>query len=331
MTGTGNRKLGLPSRISFPAARGYRLRWTDVPETMRNSIEARLGGSVTRVQVRRDGFSPAFAGIVTDSSGGKAFLKITGPDPNPSAPDFYRREIRSMSLLPPGLPVPRLLWTQDEGGWVALAFEPIAGRSPRLPWRTRDLERVFTAWKDLSERLTPAPSGFPSIAGWRDDQFRGWRSLLARSASPDDALVRRLDVWARGHLVELADLEAEWPGAAAGRSLLHGDLRADNILLTKDRVFFVDWPEARVGAPWVDVLCMLPSVAMQGGPQPWELWGRVAGTEDVPSGDARAMLAGIAGFFVENALKPPPPGLPTLREFQRVQGKQAIAWLRRMV
>ncbi|MFI7404394.1 aminoglycoside phosphotransferase family protein, partial [Streptomyces sp. NPDC049541] len=40
-------------------------------------------------------------------------------------------------------------------------------------------------------------------------------------------------------------------------------------------------------------------------------------------------LAALAGYFVAHALQPPPPGLPTLRAFQRAQGDTALAWLRR--
>jgi hypothetical protein len=37
----------------------------------------------------------------------------------------------------------------------------------------------------------------------------------------------------------------------------------------------------------------------------------------------------VAGFFTRQALLPPPPGLPTLRAFQRAQGEVARAWLAR--
>ena len=36
----------------------------------------------------------------------------------------------------------------------------------------------------------------------------------------------------------------------------------------------VDWPHARIGAAWVDLLWFAPSVAMQGGPAPNELLRR---------------------------------------------------------
>jgi len=58
------------------------------------------------------------------------------------------------------------------------------------------------------------------------------------------------------------------PDASRGETLLHLDVRADNIVLTPDRVYIVDWPWAAVGAWWVDVLAMASSVTMQGGPSP---------------------------------------------------------------
>jgi hypothetical protein len=95
-------------------------------------------------------------------------------------------------------------------------------------------------------------------------------------------------------------------------------------------VFFVDWPHARVGAPWLDLAYFLPSVAMQGGPLPDEVfWGhplaRFAQRQDVSS-----VLAGLAGFMIHSATQPPPPGIPNLRSFQLAQGQQAVRWLRKM-
>ena len=65
------------------------------------------------------------------------------------------------------------------------------------------------------------------------------------------------------------------------------------------------------------------------GREPWEIFdshplGRAAPPEQV-----LPVLAAVAGFLVQRSTLPPPPGLPTLREFQRVQGEEALAWLRR--
>ena len=42
------------------------------------------------------------------------------------------------------------------------------------------------------------------------------------------------------------------------------------------------------------------------------------------------VVAAIAGYFAERGRLPDPPGLPTLRPFQRAQGEVANAWLRRL-
>jgi len=117
------------------------------------------------------------------------------------------------------------------------------------------------------------------------------------------------------------------PSAAAGETLLHFDTRADNLLITSDRVFVIDWPHARIGAAWVDWVAMGPSVAMQGGPNPQALLDRFH-VKDVSSAEIDAVLCSLAGYFVVRALEPAPPGLPTVRAFQAAQGEVALAWLR---
>jgi len=41
------------------------------------------------------------------------------------------------------------------------------------------------------------------------------------------------------------------------------------------------------------------------------------------------VLAGYAGYFLDAARRPPPPGLPTVRAFQRAQADALLPWVRR--
>ena len=79
----------------------------------------------------------------------------------------------------------------------------------------------------------------------------------------------------------------------------------------------------------MDLLLFLPSVAMQGGPPPWEVFEAHPLSRAVPAEQATPLIAALAGFFVQRSALPPAPGLPTLREFQRAQGVETLAWLRR--
>lgn len=304
--------------MSFPPARGERLPWERLPAAVRAAIEQRLEAPVARAETLPGGFSPGLAARLELADGRRFFAKAVGPEPNPDSPEFHRREARVAAALPPQTPAPQFLFSVDDGAWVALVFEDVAGHEPQLPWLEDELRRVLDALDDLARALTPTPIAAPTVVDAVDELLHGWRSLE-----------HPVDEWAAAHLEELRTLEAAWAPGAIGETLLHGDVRADNILITPERVVFVDWPHACVGAAWVDLALFLPSVAMQGGPHPWEIFESHPLGRDVPPERLQPLLAGLAGFFAYRSTLPPEPGLPTLREFQRAQGVEALAWLRR--
>src|SRR5205807_1219169 len=148
------------------------------------------------------------------------------------SPGMYRREARVAAALPPEVPAPALRWSFDDGEWVVLAFDDVDGRSPELPWRPHELDRVLAAIGDLAARLTPSPLALEPAQETLAPLFGRWQRIV------DDGLESRLAPEVRVHLDELLAREARWPDAVAGDSLVHLDLRADNMLLTADRVFF---------------------------------------------------------------------------------------------
>jgi aminoglycoside phosphotransferase (APT) family kinase protein len=308
--------------VAFPPAQGARIPWEAVPGSVREAVESALGSRVVASATRPGGFSPGVAARLRLEDGSRAFVKAVGSEPNPDSPGLHREEARVAAALPPETPAPRLRFAHDDGDWVALVFEDVAGDEPSLPWREDELARVLDALTDLSAALTPAPLETSTIAERFGEMLRGWRNLAAERSG-------ELDPWAEERLELLAGLEARWEQASTGGTLLHADVRADNVLLSPERVVFVDWPHASLGAPWVDLLAFLPSVAMQGGPPPWELFDEHQLVQDAAPEHVDAVLAALAGFFVQRSTLPPPPGLPTLREFQRAQGTEALAWLRR--
>jgi aminoglycoside phosphotransferase (APT) family kinase protein len=261
--------------------------------------------------------------------GSRVFLKAVGAKPNPDSPQLHRAEARIAAALPESAPVPRFLWSHDDGEWVALAFEDIEGRQPDIPWREDQLARVLDALTDLSRLLSPSPVEAPSVADYLGDEFTGWRSLHSAERGGEPAAGATVETWGIADLLDdLVELESRWEEAARGETLLHLDLRADNILLTEERVYFVDWPHASIGAPWVDLLGLLPSVAMQGGPPPWEVFERHPLGRSAPPDRLAPVVAALAGYFVWGSTLPPPPGIPTVRTFQAGQGRPALQWAR---
>ena len=308
--------------MTGPVAAGVRVPYDALPSEVHAWIEGVLGAPVAEAATQPGGFSPGCAARLLAANGARAFVKAVSSHANVESPTMYRREARTTAALPPEAPVPRLQATYDDGTWVALLLDDVDGRHPHVPWQPEELRRVMAAIDELFTDLTPCP--LPDARSvdedWRDE-FARWRQTAA--TGPPEGL----DPWCVQHLDRLADLESGWAQAAAGETLLHLDLRADNMLVTDDRVWILDWPWAAKGAPAFDLVAFAPSVAMQGGPQPEDLLamsahGRVADPEKVT-----ALVATITGYFLVQSLLPPPPGLPTVREFQAAQGAVALRWL----
>jgi Ser/Thr protein kinase RdoA (MazF antagonist) len=305
-----------------PPGEGVRTPYSALPPVVHDWVDELLGSPVVSAGTRAGGFSPGVAAVVACADGRTAFVKAVSGDANPVSPEMHRREALAAAALPASVPAPRLLGVYDDGTWVALAFEAVAGEQPRLPWSAGDLDRVLRMLARLTDDLTPSPwRQAPELAERMGRAFSGWRRLAAGGVPAG------LDDWSRRHLDALAELEAGWEAAAAGTTLLHHDVRADNLLLDGERVWLVDWPAASVGAAWIDVALFAPSVAMQGGPPPEELLGRSAAARTADPAAITAYVAAIAGYLTRQSLLPEPAGLPTVRAFQAAQAEITRAWL----
>ena len=311
-----------------PPPMGVRIHWEQVPAPVRGAIEAALGSNVVQAETQPTGFSPGLAARLQLADGRRVFAKAVGSEINPLSASYHRREARVVAALPSTAAVPRLLFAYDDGddGWVALVMEDIDGRQPHQPWQKDELSRILTAMVFLAESLTPSPLAKELERSASDaftTQLCGWKRLADQSPSRLDML----DSWSRRHLDALIALESKAGAAVAGDTLLHCDVRADNILLTEDRVWFVDWPHVRVGAAWVDVVLFAPSVTMQGGPDPEEVASMHPACAAADPAALSAAIVATAGYLIYHSIQPAPPGLPTLRAFQAAQGEIARRWV----
>lgn len=316
----------------IPQARGKRLEWDALPMHVAQTIDIALGDPIVETTTIHGGFSPGIACIARTFGGQEFFIKAACSVPNEQAPAFHRNEIRIASRFGPDVPAPKLIWSFDEGapGWVVLVFEVVHGYNPELPWRAVDVDLVIEALNQIAASLTPSPIPAEIVGDMTQSGIMGagcWARLKMRAEYPTSFdPPAPLDPWARRHLDALARLE-EQTAVVAGNSLVHMDIRGDNLILTKDGVVVVDWPHAKVGAAWVDAVSFAPSLAMQGGPDPEELIARVDVARDADPEAVTAVVASLAGYFTYNGSLPPLDGLPGLREFQEGQGAVARRWL----
>jgi hypothetical protein len=269
---------------------------------------------VVSATTQQGGFSPGVAARLVATSGRRAFLKAVGPELNPDTPGLFQQEITAMQgLAAHSLPHSPFLYDvyEDDSGWVALLLEDIEGYLPPHPWHPGDAARVLDALAELSEAMQPSPWPDAPVAAVRSEAFLSrWDLVIA------DGLA--VPAWAAGREQELADLARVGLDALAkGDALAHWDLRADNIILTETRVVFVDWAHAARAASWAD------SVILQA-----DMRASVDLPELPDDEGITGFLAGIAGGLWWGSHNPAPPGLPTLRAWQRETALVHLDWLR---
>ncbi len=299
---------------------GVRSSWEDVPSTIRDGVDDLLGAKVTATEPLVGGFSPGPAVRATLSDDDTVFIKAAGTSLNPHSPAMHRREGHVLTKLPSFVPSPSPRGCVDDGDWVALVVDWVDGRHPD-PADPADLDRVLGLLQELAD-LTGGIEidGVEPLAATHPDMFDHWR-LLAGDAPAG------LDDWSRRHVERLAEVDRHAAEATAGSHLVHVDVRTDNVLLGSRRDILVDWPGASSGAAWVDLATLLPALHLDGGPAPADVFDSTSLGRDADPEAVDAFVTSLAGYFTRLSLLPAPPGLPTLRGFQAVQGVIARRWV----
>ncbi|QBR91654.1 phosphotransferase [Nocardioides euryhalodurans] len=292
-----------------------RLEWPFLPPDLRAAIERRCGSPVVDAHTQRSGFTPGFASVLVCEDGSRHFVKAASVKAQRMFAEAYRVEARKLAALPEGVPAPRLLWTLEED-WVVLGIEHVASRQPARPWTVPDLDACLDSLETVAAALTPVPEAL-ALDGFADE-LAGFPAYWERLHTLPGGLAR---------VEEAAALAARFGEVTAGQTVVHSDLRDDNVLLDPDgRAWFCDWNFPVAGADWIDSLLML--IGPRGdGLDVEEVIRRRPLLRDVPAESVDIVLALVTGYFLASAQDPVPPTSPHIRDHQRWQGEVCWAWL----
>ncbi|WP_141581323.1 phosphotransferase [Actinomadura sp. WMMA1423] len=194
--------------------------WIDLPPEVLGTIEAHTG-PIRKVEPAPAGNHADVAATV-HTAGGRVFIKAA----RKVAADTDGPEVRSLRNEARIVPhmnefAPRLHWTVDAGGWLALGFEHVDGRHADFAPGSPDLDLLAKTVHALQVARCP------EVVRMRVE--RRWESV-AEDVSP-----------------------------MSGAALLHTDVNAENLLITPDgRAVLVDWAFASRGAAWVELGLLLP-------------------------------------------------------------------------
>jgi aminoglycoside phosphotransferase (APT) family kinase protein len=280
---------------------------------VRRLVEDRFGTKFVEAVSADAGFTPGCASVLTGADGRRLFLKAASKKAQRPFAAAYREEIRKLRGLPPGLPVPTLLWSHEDDLWVLLALEHVDGRHPERPWNRADLDACLDTLERLAQTLTPPPLELGTFAEDFADLLTGWDHV--RSTYPD---------WP--HLEEAIGLASRYAAATHGNTLVHTDARDDNFLLTPGRAYLCDWNWPVIGAAWIDTVCVLMTAAGDGLDADALLAERAL-TRNVDAEDVDSLLALLCGYFLERRDEPVPHSSPYLRDHQDWCAEVSGAWL----
>jgi hypothetical protein len=300
---------------SIPHGRtARRLEWPHLPPQVRSAIEERCGSPVVEAVTQGGGFTPGFASVLVCEDGSRHFVKAASSVAQPVFAESYREEARKLQALPESVPAPRLQW-YDDGDWVVLGLEYVDAHAPKRPWRPAELDLALDALEVVADELTPVPDdlGLEPLTDELGDWPKMWEAVRDRDARP--------------HADEAAALAATFAEVAAGDTVVHTDIRDDNVLLTDDgRALFCDWNWPVAGADWLDSLILLVSPRGDGVDVERIVAERRL-LRDVPPDHVDRVLALLAGYLLSRADEPVPASSPHLRDAQRVQGEAVWGWL----
>lgn len=315
---------------------GVRLPSRDLPRAVVGWLEAELGGRIVHHDDKHGGFSPGVAAVVTTDTGASGFVKAVGTSLNPLSIDFMRAEAALAARLPdhPGLlrPIATADLVADGEDWCVVLFPVIDGRPPRHPWTPDEAVRVLDAVDVLATGLTPSPwPDDPTRDAKYDDFFRGWTRVARHPEDPWHA-----DPWIAANLDRLVDLEAVGRDALPGNTLSQRDMRADNLLLTDDTVWVVDWAHAGNTARWFDAVILLADIVASradiGDGGSIDVTGLMRGHPSLAVAEEPVqwgIIAGLAATLHRFAQATAPPGLPTIRGWQSQTADDIVRFVAR--
>ena len=322
--GEGCRHVPHARSPPYPAPHGKtarRLEWAFLPATpagLRSSAGA-APRSCTAIS-QTSGFTPGFASVLVCEDGSRHFVKAASVKAQRVFADSYREEARKLAALPAARP----------GAAPAVApRRRLGGARHRVRRRPRAAPAVAGRRPRRAPRLTGAGGrrAHPAPGRARPRHRRGRLRPAARRLAGASAR-RRTDLDA-GHLAEAEALARRYAEVVGGDTLVHTDIRSDNVLIDPDgRALICDWNWPVRGAAWFDSFAALIGPRGEGIDVDRVIAARRL-LRDVDPESFDINLALYVGYFFTQCELPVPPTSPHLRDHQRWQGEVCWDWLSR--
>jgi Phosphotransferase enzyme family len=281
------------------------------PTTTAERVATALGSRVVAARAATGGYSSAERLVIELADGRSVFAKCGH---EPLIAQLLEVERRFYESLQAAF-VPAFIAYLSDPPPVLVLEDLSAGDWPP-PWSEGAVDAVLRMLEHV--RATPPPAHVPRVEDDRERLTDGWRRIAADPA-PFLSLGVCSETWLEAALEALTRATEAAP--IEGDALLHLDVRSDNVCIRDRSAVLVDWNQACVGNPLLDVAAWLPSLETEAGPPP----------DDVLPNCPPGFASLLAGFFGARAGLPPPETAPFVRRLQLAQLRVALPWAARLL
>jgi hypothetical protein len=296
-----------------------------------------LGSPVARAARVYGGYAPSATFRMVLADGRRAFFKGVSAASNDYMRGALPREERVYRelghLIRPWAPA--FLGSLKRLDWQVLLLEDVGPQTmpPWSPAKARRSARSFAAFH-ASTHGRPLPRWLSRTEHHEFAEL--WRNLsrsgeLAKTAGLARRRADEAREWLDVALPELRQNAGRLAQLGPPHSLLHFDTRSDNVRLDGEQLRMFDWNFASVGPHEIDAAAFAQATEAEGGPPVDRTMGWYAEVMPLRKSYVDASVAGIAGYFADRAWRPPIPGVPRVRAFQRRQLKVSLAWAARLL
>lgn len=256
--------------------------WSAVPAAVVHALETACGSPIVSAGTPvQSGFGGQYAGPVRLGDGRYVFVKAASRTTLAFQAECLARETQLLATFPSTVPCTQTIAHSSVAGWEAVALAVVDGTHPGLPWTARTLDLTYDACAAIASSSRSQDGVLPAWLESLDlDQFGATITGDRRTDTAIDSLsvgdfrlpeAHKGDVdlarWLTSYGEELAGL-ARTAADLEGTSLVHNDLRPDNILIVGSahdaHAVFLDWNWVCLGPAWIDFVGLLPMAHRQG-------------------------------------------------------------------
>jgi thiamine kinase-like enzyme len=240
------------------------------PQYLRELVEDLAGKKWIQWIIPDCGLSAAHRFSVTLEDKSKVFVKAATDDDTES---WLRNEHLVLTSFKENF-VPQLV------GWIdTIDIRPVLitqdlsnaywpATHSGVVWRNGDFDLLLETVQKLS-----TIRGVPALPNLRNSNARIWTKI---ASNPTGFLDLKLcsAQWLANSIDLLIDSEKKHN--QEGDTLVHEDIRSDNICFDESQVIFVDWSHACNGSSDHDLANLLPTLNLEGGPNPFHIMPNAA-------------------------------------------------------